>query len=130
MGLRLRKPRAEAGFSLVEAAIAMLIIGIALVPTSRLWVSNAQANQAIGRKAEALLVAQQVLEREVRGKSFESLPTSPLSGDEPASGLQYELVLTPVAGFEAGLKRAEVRVWQAGQAEIIVRLVTLAAKES
>ena len=119
--------RGEAGFSLIEVAIALAIVSIALVPTAQMWVAISQANRAIGQKAEALVVAQQILEREVRSKGYDAQPLGSFPGVDATSGLSYEL--TRVASG-ATLKRAEVRVFESGGGSLLIRMVTLTAKET
>ncbi len=117
--------REESGFSLVEVAISLAIISIALVPTAKMWVAISQANVAVGQKAEALVVAQQILEREVRSKAYDAQPVGRFEGVDATSGLRYVLMRTePVSR----LKRAEVNVYASG--EPLVRMVTLTAKEA
>ena len=115
----------ERGLSLIEVAISLAIVSIALVPTSKMWVGISQANVAIGQKAEALVVAQQVLEREVRSKAYAEQRVGTFDGVDATSGLRYVLLRT-----EAGpsLKRTEVNVYASG--EPLIRMVTLSAMEA
>ena len=117
--------KGERGFSLIEVAISLAIVSIALVPTSQMWVALSRANVAVGQKAEALVVAQQVLEREVRSKAYAAQPLGSFDGVDTTSGLRYVLLRT-----EAGprLKRTEVNVYASG--ETLIRMVTLSAKEA
>ncbi len=119
--------RAEAGFSLIEVAIALAIISIALVPTAQMWIGISQANRAIGQKAQALVVAQQVLEREVRSKAYDDQPLGSFPGVDATSGLDYVLERS-ASGTR--MKRAEVRVFQAGEPAPLIRMVTMTAKET
>lgn len=115
----------ERGFSLIEVAISLAIVSIALVPTAQMWVGISRANVAIGQKAEALVVAQQVLEREVRSKAYDDQPLGTFPGVDATSGLDYVLERTAAGPT---MKRAEVNVRAAG--EPLIRMVTLTAKEA
>ena len=117
--------RDERGFSLIEVAISLAIISIALVPTAKMWVAISQANVAVGQKAEALVIAQQVLERDVRSKAFDDQPVGTYQGVDATSGLRYVLTRTQPG---TSLKRAEVNVY--ASEDHLIRMVTLTAKEA
>lgn len=127
MGVRVAQRRSEAGFSLVEVAIALSIISIALVPTAQMWLAISQANHAIGQKAQALVVAQQVIERDVRAKPFSAQGPGTVTGLDASSGLRYELERVALG---PGLLRAEARIMEPGQNTPLIRMVTLTAKEA
>jgi hypothetical protein len=127
MDLRLKADRAEAGASLIEVALSITLIAIALVPTSRLWLASAQADQAAAHKAEALAVAQRLLEQRVRAVPFAAV--SGVAGTDPATGLAYAMDLADVPGMPAGVKRVEIRVSRPTEPDPLIRMVTLTAKE-
>lgn len=129
MDLRMSARRHESGASLIEVALAIALIAIALVPTSRLWLASAQADQAAARKTEALVLAQRLLERHVRAQAFASLPLGAMAGRDAASGLDYVMEVSNAPALPSGVKRIEVRIFAPGQADAVIRMVTLAAKE-
>jgi prepilin-type N-terminal cleavage/methylation domain-containing protein len=111
------------GVTLVELAISMAIIGIAVVPTATMWLRAAQANETSERTAKAMIVAQLVMESQVRVVSFDDQRSA--SGTD-ASGLTYQLTVSNAA---TNLKRARVAVFWPGQTEAVLELETLTAKE-
>ncbi len=127
MDLRVNAARAEAGASLIEVALAVTLIAIALVPTSRLWLASAQADQAAAEKTEALVIAQRLLEQRVRAIPFASV--SSVTGTDSATGLTYAMALADVPGMPAGVKRVEISVSRPADSAPLIRMVTLAAKE-
>lgn len=116
----------ERGFSLIEVSISLAIVSIALVPTASAWLAISQANQAIGRKAEALVVAQQVIEREVRSKPYNPSPSNIGPLTDPTSNLVYQLTWDTV---DTNLSRAIVTVKPSLSAPPLIRMVTLVAPE-
>ncbi|GEM_PF-3036376 len=127
MGVRVAGSADENGFSLIEVAISLAIVSIALVPTAQMWVGISQANLAIGQKAQALVVAQQVLERDVRGKAFASQSVGSTVGSDATSGMSYVLEITAPSPT---VLRAEVNVSAPGAGGSLIRMVTLTAKEA
>jgi hypothetical protein len=77
----------EAGFSLVEAIIAVLVFIIGIAAVSNLFISSITANSTANVSAATAAVASEVMDR------LRALPANTLTVGAPAGG-----VLTPVAG--------------------------------
>lgn len=117
--------RKRPGLTLIEIAVALGIVAIAVVPAVNMWLAASAANQATGDYAEALVVAQLLIESKVRVIAFDDQVSA--SGVDAASTLAYDLQVVPLSPT---LKRATATVKRPGSEEPLVRLVTLTAKEN
>lgn len=113
------------GLTLIEIAVALGIVAVALVPAVNMWLSASQANQATGDYAEALVVAQLLIESKIRVIAFDDQVSE--SGVDAASALAYDLQVVPLSPT---LKRATATVKRPGSEDALVKLVTLTAKEN
>lgn len=118
------------GFTLMEVAVAMAIIGIALVPATNLWVNASKATAATDQLALATNLAQRTLESKIRDVAFDNQQAA--SGIDPQTGLQFTLAIASesIPGYSAPtLRRVQVTVSLPGSATPIAQLVTLTARE-
>lgn len=111
------------GLTLIEVALSLAIVGIAVVPAATMWVRAAEANRTSERQAKSLILAQLIIESRVRVVPFEDQKSE--SGTD-GSGLRYDLVVT---SDTATLKRARVTVYSPPDTAATVELETLTAKE-
>jgi prepilin-type N-terminal cleavage/methylation domain len=120
------------GQSLIEVILAITIIGIALVPASRMWVASSQATVATDRQAAATNLAQRILEAHFRNVAYAK--QVPLSGTDAGTGLAYRLTLEPMtlpAGYTPKtLRRGRVVVTEPGSPQPIAQLHALTAQEA
>lgn len=113
----------RAGFTLIEAAVTLLLLAVVVVPTVNFWVAASEADASARLRQRALVLAEQVLETHVRAMSFDGV--MPRSGADPVSGLGYELtVLEPAPR----LKHVTVVVTPPGERQPLVTLSTLASR--
>ena len=120
------------GLTLIEVVLAMAIIGIALVPASRMWVASSQATSATERQAAATNLAQRILEAHFRNVSYAK--QVPVNGTDAATGLAYRMTLEPMslpAGYTPKtLRRAWVVVTEPGNLRPIAQFYALTAQEA
>lgn len=86
--------RRTRGFTLVEMAIAMGIVSIALVSTANLWLKATLADQAIMQRDDATMLIMQLLETKIRGIPYDH--QVPTSGVDSSTGLRYALTFSQV----------------------------------
>ena len=110
--------RARSGLTLLEAVVALAIVGVTAV--SALGAVAAEARAADDARtvleAEALAVQQLALIETLTGEDLQRLPDSLARGsfDEPFERFRYTAASTPVLG-EEGLTRVSVAVeWEGG----------------
>lgn len=120
------------GQSLMEVILAVAIIGIALVPASRMWVASSQATSATERQAAATNLAQRILEAHFRNVSYAQ--QVPVSGTDPGTKLAYRMTLEPMtlpSGYTPKtLRRARVVVTEPGSLQPIAQFYALTAQEA
>jgi len=121
--------RQEDGMTLIEVALALAIISVALVPTANMWLASAQSTQAAERLARAQLLAQRMLESQVRDVAYSQQAAT--SGIDVTSGLSYDVTLSAQSYPSLStptLRRAVVTV-RAADGTFLAQLTTLTAKE-
>ena|SRR5687768_5806637 len=110
--------RARSGFSLLEAVVALAIVGVTAV--GALGAVAAESRAATDARtvleAEALAVQQLALIETLTGEELQRLPDSLARGtfDEPFDRYRFTATTTPILG-EEGLTRVTVEVeWDEG----------------
>lgn len=120
------------GQSLIEVILAITIIGIALVPASRMWVASSQATAATERQAAATNLAQRILEAHFRNVAYAQ--QVPVSGKDVGTGLAYQLTIEPMSlpsGYSPkSLRRGRVVVTEPGSSQPIAQFFALTAQEA
>ncbi|HEY9854814.1 MAG TPA: prepilin-type N-terminal cleavage/methylation domain-containing protein [Stenomitos sp.] len=120
------------GMTLIEVALAIAIVSIALVPTANMWLASAQATASAGQRSRASALAQRILESSVRDVSYDQQVAT--SGIDVDSGLRYALTLAPATLAPplktSTLRRATVTVTTTNDPQPLVELVSLTAKEA
>lgn len=92
-----RAPKRRAGFSLIEALIAVSIFGIALAAVVPSFIFNARTNRESQRRTEAVVVAQQYVDS-LRQQDFGSWPETGATATQTVNGKSYQTVLTYCVG--------------------------------
>ena len=110
--------RARAGLTLLEAVVALAIVGVTAVGALGAVAAEARAadDARTVLEAEALAVQQLALIQTLTGEDLQRLPDSLARGtfDEPFARYRYTATSTPVLG-EEGLTRVNVEVeWETG----------------
>jgi prepilin-type N-terminal cleavage/methylation domain-containing protein len=121
----------QRGFTLLEVALALAIIGITLIPAANMWLAVSQASIATEQLALATNLAQRTLESRIRNVPFED--QQPATGLDPQTALRYTLTIASesIPGHSTPtLRRVEVTVSSPDSATPIVQLITLTAKEN
>ena len=109
--------RHQAGFSLIESMIAIVVLGVVLLATTKMQLNMSIATQLARQRAEATLLATNELER-ARAMGCTASPTTLLPAASQASA-QYkmQIVCSPGMTVTVGWK-------DAGNADNKVELVT------
>lgn len=89
--------RGRAGFSLIEALVAVSIFGVALAAIVPSFIFNAQANRESLYRSEAVIAAQQYVDG-LRQKSFSTWPGSGTTETRTINGKSYQTVLKYCVG--------------------------------
>lgn len=121
----------QRGFTLLEVALAMGIIGITMIPVANMWLAVSRAAIVANELALATNLAQRTLETKIRNVPFDAQQSA--TGIDPETALQYTLTVTSevIPGHSTpSLRRVEVQVSLPDSATPIVHLVTLTAKEN
>ncbi len=110
--------RARPGLSLLEAVVALAIVGVTAVGALGAVAAESRAAEDARTmlEAEALAVQQLALIETLTGEDLQRLPDSLARGtfDEPFARYRYTATSTPVLG-EEGLTRVNVSVeWEGG----------------
>ena len=86
-------PRDEIGMSLIEALIAIVLVGIALAGISQAFVTQMDANTRNDKRSGAIAAAQQVMEA-LRRQDPAGMPTTGSSSPQQVSmgGRDYQVV--------------------------------------
>ena len=104
----IKPDKGEAGFTLIEAAIALVILLVATMAVAGLFVYAIKYNQGANDRALALAIAQQKMEQ-LRRTPFDSLTTPPQPEDDIVmSGRSYG-IQTTIDGSTT-LKRITIQV--------------------
>jgi general secretion pathway protein I len=111
--------RREAGFTLIEALVALAILGVALAAVLRAYGAGFRSAERAGMQTHALLLA------ESRLAEAAATMTGPGERRGAAGGYSWRVIAAPfpVEGVEQPLLRLEARVAAPDGAE--ARLVTL-----
>ena len=118
--------RARAGLSLLEAVVALAIVGVTAVGALGAVAAESRAAEDARTvlEAEALAVQQLALIETLTGEDLQRLPDSLARGtfDAPFARYRYTATSTPVLG-EEGLTRVNVEIdWDAGSFPIATML--------
>ncbi len=106
-------PTRQQGFSLVEIAVGLVVVGIIIISLSNVFVSIG----VIQRQSDHLSLASRIAEQKIeslRNNHYNSLPLSPpaidFTSELPDSLASPRLAQVYVSEPEAGMKRLEVTI--------------------
>ncbi|HZI18354.1 MAG TPA: prepilin-type N-terminal cleavage/methylation domain-containing protein [Pyrinomonadaceae bacterium] len=112
-------PAGEAGFTLIETAVAMIILLVGCLAAVSLFTFATRYNTAAYDRTLAQAFAQKVME-ETRSTSFSSLVSSPRAATYSGEGRQFNSTTSvctdPACGGSASIKRVTVSVAPANAA--------------
>lgn len=123
--MELRALRRKRGFTLVEMAVAMAIVGVALVSTADLWLKATFADQAIMQRDDATMLIMQLLETQIRGIPYDD--QVPTSGMDHHTGLHYAMTFAQVTPT---LRQVTLTLTAPGTTAPFASVVTLVAREA
>lgn len=113
----------QTGVTLVELAIAMVIITVALASTASMWLMQSRAGQSVTRLSQALDVGVSLIESNFRNLPFASQVNT--SGTDPTTGLNYSLTIVPITATRHGCR---IDVTQPGIQTPLLSLYAVSAK--
>jgi prepilin-type N-terminal cleavage/methylation domain-containing protein len=107
----------QAGFTIIEAVIALAVLGIVLAAIAPIFISNLRDNNRSEKRSEAIAVARQVFEG-LRYKDPATLPTSGTTTENVVMGGQTFQVDTTMCSLSTycttGSRHITVTVKQGG----------------
>ena len=111
------------GLTLVEVLVAMVIIGVALVPVMSIFPAGLFTYTEAGADTLAINLAQGIMEEEVRARPYDAFVSRPAA---PYQGFSYHTeIIVDVIDAERRLKEVWVAVWPSDNPEDRTELVTL-----
>ncbi|MBS4639849.1 type IV pilus modification PilV family protein [Aeromonas media] len=113
--------RHQAGISLIEAMIAIVILGFGILATTKMQLNMSIASQLSRQRAEATLMATNELEK-ARAKGCTALSETQLAAAAQASA-QYKMQIDCSAGMTVTIRWKDVQT-KAGDTENQVVLVS------
>lgn len=123
--MELRALKRQRGFTLVELAVAMAIVSVALVSTANLWLKATFADQTIMQRDDATMLIMQLLETQIRGVPYDH--QVPTSGVDSHTGLHYAMTFAQVTPT---LRQITLTITAPGATTPFDSVVTLVARET
>lgn len=112
--------RHQAGFSLIEAMIALVVLGFGILAATKMQLNMSIATQLSRQRTEATLIATNALER-ARAMGCTASPETPLAAASQASA-QYKMQIA-CSPMTVTVKWRDVQL-KAGDADNKVELVS------
>jgi len=123
MLVRQRLNKNEQGLTLVEVLVAIIIIGVALVPMMSIFTAGLFTYSRAGADTLAINLARGIMEEEVMAKPYDAVLSVPAA---PYQGFSFHTeIIVEVIDAERRLKEVLVAVWPSDNPEDRTELVTL-----